>query len=266
MTSHHHESWIRRLFGRLRQQPSVQLAPHQPVDAPIVPNVITEPLPSGTRVNEDWRSLIQQGQRVLVAWDGGPRRGTLQAHGEVRMIFEETVWIWLDDTVPQERRPTLGQAIQVMTARSDAMRLVPCRLVEQSKGTSFQVAVSGRVARVQRRDDVRMRVDLPPVSAVRLSASGKPVGLLGLNVIDLSAGGIRFQSAEPIRAGETLRLVLRIDDDEPLTPTVEILVGGYAAQGRFGSISDADRRRIVQYVYREELAERRRIQAERLAD
>jgi c-di-GMP-binding flagellar brake protein YcgR len=223
-------------------------------------------MPTGTRINEDWRSLIQQGQRVLVAWDGGPRRGTLQMHGEVRMTFEETVWIWLDEKVSAERRPTLGQAIQVMTARADAMRMIPCRLVEQTKGASFQVAISGRVARVQRRDDVRMRVDLPPVSAVRLSPSGQPVGLLGLNVIDLSAGGIRVQSSEPIRAGENLRLVLRLDDGEPITTAVEILIGGYAPQGRFGTISERDRRRVVQYVYREELAERNRIQAERLAD
>jgi hypothetical protein len=266
MTSHHDVSWIQRLFGRVRRQPDSRPAAVQTVDAPIVPTAITEPMPTGTRVNEDWKSLIQQGQRVLITWDGGPRRGTLQAHGEVRMTFDETIWIWLDDKIAAERRPTLGQAIQVLTARADAMRMIPCRLAEQTKGASIQVAVSGRVSRVQRREDVRMRVDLPPVSAVKLNPSGQPVGLLGLDVIDLSAGGIRVHGHEPLRAGETLRMVLRIDDGEPITPTVEILIGGYAPQGRFGTISESDRRRIVQYVYREELAERRRILAERLAD
>ena len=113
-----------------------------------------------------------------------------------------------------------------------------------------------------------MRVDLPPISAVRLSALGKPMGLLGLTVVDLSAGGIRLQTIESLRAGERLRLKLRLDDGEPIMPVVEVLVPGSTAQGRFEMISEADRRRIVQYVYRQELAERRaqNEQAAQLAD
>ena len=113
-----------------------------------------------------------------------------------------------------------------------------------------------------------MRVALPPVSAVRLSRTGRPLGLLGLSVVDLSAGGIRMQTGEMLRAGERLRLSLRLDEGEPISAIVEVLAPGTTAQGRFDIITEADRRRIVQYVYRLEVAERRaQLDAgERLAD
>jgi c-di-GMP-binding flagellar brake protein YcgR len=144
--------------------------------------------------------------------------------------------------------------------------MIPGRLAEESRGGSLQVAVSGRVSRVQRRGDVRARVDLPPVSAVKLGPAGQPVGLLGLHAVDLSAGGIRVTSSEPLRAGDRLRLVLHLDDGQPLGAIVQILIGGLAAQGRFVSMPERDRRRIVQFVYRQELAERRRAEAAELAD
>ena len=262
--------WIQRLYERLRGQTAprpeiTQLDRCRAVDVTVVPEIVDEAPSTAARTSEDWRELAQQGRRVAVTWDGGPDQGAMMAQGEIRLTFEETVWIWLDQELPEASRPAIGQAIQVLAPRTDALRLIPCRLVEASGGGSLQVAISGRVSRIQRRDDVRMRVELPPISAVRLSLTGKPVGLLGLQVIDLSAGGIRLQSSEILRAGERLRIVLRLDDGDPLTPIVEMLVPGHAAQGRFEMLTEADRRRIVQYVYRQELAERRRTLSEEAA-
>jgi hypothetical protein len=84
------------------------------------------------------------------------------------------------------------------------------------------------------------------------------MGLLGLHAVDLSAGGIRVTCDEPLRRGERLRVVLRLDDGQPLNATMEVLVGGLSAQGRFDPLEERERTRIVQYVYRQELAERRR--------
>jgi c-di-GMP-binding flagellar brake protein YcgR len=171
----------------------------------------------------------------------------------------------LDSEVSEDGRPLAGQAVQVLAPRADAMRLIPGQLLEESRGRSLQVAVSGRVSRVQRREDVRARVKLPPVSAVRLSRDGRPVGLLGLNAVDLSAGGIRVTSEEPLRGGDQLRLALRLGQGDPLTINTEILVGGLAAQGRFGPMAERDRQRIVRYVYQQELSQRRE-QAAQTAD
>jgi hypothetical protein len=202
----------------------------------------------------------------MLSWDGGPRRGTVTAEGAVRLLFGQTVWIWLDQQLPEHDRPTVGQAIQVLAPSDDAMRLIPCQLVDEGRGSSLQVTVSGRLSRVQRRDDVRARVQLPPVSAVRLGPGGKPMGLLGLELVDLSAGGIRARVDEPIAAGEQIRLVLRLDSGQPLTPVVDVLIGGQLAQGRFWPMPEAERRRIVQFVYRQELAERQRAEAAAPAD
>ena len=104
-------------------------------------------------------------------------------------------------------------------------------------------------------------VDLPRVSAVRLDQSGKPTGLLGLELMDLSAGGIRARSGELVTAGEQIRLVLRLDSGQPLTPIVDVLDGGEVARGRFCPMPERERRRIVQFVYRQELVERQRAEA-----
>jgi hypothetical protein len=275
VTDHPRTPWFHRLYQRLLgpsgpQTEIVQLHERRPVQVVIDPaSVEDEGTPEMVaRTSEEWQDLMRQGRRVAVTWDGGPHQGSVMAQGEIRLTFEETVWIWLDQELPEASRPAVGQAIQVLAPRPDALRLIPCRLAEASSGGSLQVAISGRVSRLQRRDDVRMRVELPPISAVRLSATGKPLGLLGLTVVDLSAGGIRLRTIETLRTGERLRVVLRLDDGDPITPIVEVLVPGSTAQGRFEVISEADRRRIVQYVYRQELAERRAQteQAAQLAD
>ena len=153
----------------------------------------------------------------------------------------------------------IGRAFDETLA--DALRLIPCQLVDEGHGSSLQVTVSGRLSRVQRRRDVRARVELPPVSAVRLGPSGAPTGLLGLDVMDLSAGGLRARADEPLAAGDKVRLMLRLDSGQPLTPVMDVLIGGQLAQGRFCPMPERERRRIVQYVYRQELAERQRAQA-----
>lgn len=264
MSIHKSESWLQRLFRRAGRQlfrPSTPTPPSRPADVSVVPTHVTTPGAAGLRSLENWRMLVQQGRRVMLSWDGGPRRGTVTAQGKVRLTFEDAVWIWLDRQLPEADRPTVGQAMHLLAPGDDAMCLVPCQLVDEGRGSSLQVTVSGRLSRVQRRDDVRAKADLPPVSAVRLNEYGKPIGLVGLQVVDLSAGGIRVRGNEPLAAGERLRLVLRLDNGQPLTPVADILIGGTFAQGRFDPMPEHDRRRIVQYVYRQELAERQQAQA-----
>ena len=264
MSTEKRESWLQRLYRRASRQaaaPAPPTALSRPVDVAVEPAQITTPRTADLRSLESWRDLVRQGRRVMLTWDGGPRRGTVTAHGEVRLTFEDTIWIWLDRQLPEADRPTLGQAMHILVPGEDAMRLLPCQLVDEGRGSSLQVTVSGRISRVQRRDDVRAKVDLPPVSAVRLNERGKPIGLVGLHLVDLSAGGVRVRVGEPLAAGERIRLNLRLDSGEPLTPVVDVLIGGLFAQGRFAPMPERERCRIVQFVYRQELAERQRTQA-----
>jgi hypothetical protein len=258
MSVQHNDSWLQRFYRRMCGEPPAPLADHAPLaDVTVVPAMIVQPLATSPRTTEDWRDLLGVGRRVVLSWNTDGPRGALMAQGEVRLIFDETVWIWLDAELAEDGRPQAGQAVQVLTPRQDALRLIPGRMVEESRGLSFQVEVSGRVSRVQRRDDVRARVKLPPVSAVRLSRAGQPMGLLGLQAVDLSAGGIRVTSDQPLHGGERLRLALRLGQGDPLTVNTEILIGGLSAQGRFDPMPERDRQRIVQYVYQQELSQRR---------
>jgi hypothetical protein len=257
------ESWLHKLYrSAFRRAPAQERPepPARPLDLAVQPSQVGLPRISELRSLEDWRTVIRQGHPVTLSWDGGPTRGTVTVQGTVRLTFEEAVWIWLEDQLPSAARPTLGQAMHLHAPSKDALRLIPCQLVDEGQGSSLQVSVSGRLSRVQRRRDVRARVELPPVSAVRLGPSGAPTGLLGLEVMDLSAGGLRARVDEPLAAGDKVRLVLRLDGGQPLTPVMDVLIGGQLARGRFCPMPERERRRIVQYVYRQELAERQRVQ------
>lgn len=261
---HKCESWLQKVYrSALRRAPveGQPGPPARPVDLTIQLSEIASPGISELRSLPDWHTIVRQGCPVTLSWDGGPKRGTITVQGTVRLTFEEAVWIWLDEQLPEGDRPALGQAMHVHAPSQDALRLIPCQLVDEGHGGSLQVTVSGRLSRVQRRRDVRARVELPPVSAVRLGPSGAPTGLLGLDVMDLSAGGLRARVDEPLAAGDKVRLVLRLDSGQPLMPVMEVLIGGQLARGRFCPMPERERRRIVQYVYRQELAERQRVQA-----
>jgi hypothetical protein len=256
MTTNPSGSWKDRLLGMLPWQQD-----RRPPVLGTIDDVLTITSPAEQRRDEDWRDLVRTGRRVQVSWvtAGDHAQGQeLIVRGEVRTIFEETVWIWLDHDLPADHCPTIGQVVDVLLSTGDAMRLVPCRLVETSHGASLQLSVSGRVSRIQRRHDVRAQVNLPPMSAVRLGVGDTPLGLVGVRLLDLSAGGARFQIPEQPGSVDRLKLMLRLEADQPpLTPTIEILESGLVTRGRFLAMPESERRRIVQYVYRQELAERR---------
>lgn len=264
MSTDKRESWLLRLYRRVTRLTTASPEPGAsgcPAGVAIDPAQVATPRAPALRSLEDWRDLVHQGRRVTLTWDGGPRRGAITTRGEVRLLFEDSIWVWLDHQLPERDRPTAGQAMQLLAPGDDAMRLIPCQLVDEGRGSSLQLIVSGRPSQVQRRDDLRAKVDLPPVSAVRLDGNGKPMGLLGLDLVDLSAGGIRARVGEPVKPGEQLRLVLRLDNGQPLTPVVGVLDGGRVARGKFCPMPECERRRIVQFVHRQELVARQHTQA-----
>src|SRR5947209_18071251 len=124
MFVHQYLSWIERLYRRVHgETPSTALvADHgRSVDVVIAPREIVQPLDAGPRTAEHWRTLLKPGQQVVVNWDAEDGRpGAVVVHGEVRLTFEDTVWIWLDRELSDAERPSTGQAIQLLSPREDA--------------------------------------------------------------------------------------------------------------------------------------------------
>jgi hypothetical protein len=67
----------------------------------------------------------------------------LLAQGEVRRTFDDAIWIWLDRNLSTDRRPVVGQTLQVVAACEDTLRLLPCQLVEATRGRSLRVVANG---------------------------------------------------------------------------------------------------------------------------
>ena len=123
--------------------------------------------------------------------------------------------------------------------------------------SSISFVPSGRAERVQRREYVRLPVDLT-VSAT-LASDDAPFELY---VIDLSASGVLLGRTADLRVedGTILWLSIPIEDDEPpIAPRGKVVRG--AEEGthgvRFDYITDDDQERLVRYVLREQLHLRR---------
>jgi hypothetical protein len=123
--------------------------------------------------------------------------------------------------------------------------------------SSISFVPSRRAERVQRREYVRLPVDLT-VSAT-LASDDAPFELY---VIDLSASGVLLGRTGDARVedGATLWLSIPIADGEPpIAPRGKVVRG--AEEGthgvRFDYITDDDQERLVRYVLREQLRLRR---------
>jgi hypothetical protein len=265
-------SWTQRLLGALSRRPArvaadrVRVADADGGRPSRVEAAIALPAPSAAR-EPGWREFLRAGDALQVAWTlvGGPRDGeSADVRARVRTVLGDDVWLWFEQELPPEGIPPSGQAVVLRVSRPDGLRLIPARVVEDSRGGSLLVAIGGRVVRLQRRDHARAAVSLPPVSAIRLAPNGAPMGVLGVELIDVSGGGVQLQTAEPLRRDDVLRLNLHLDDGPPIQPIVAIvetrpsgLLVPVRAHGHFGALPEREQRRIVQFVYRREIEARR---------
>ena len=262
-------SWARRLLTALSRR-ALPIVGASSGTALAGEPTITLPITFPDR-EPGWRDLLAAGSTVQVAWTlvGGPGDGeSFDAPAKVRSTLGDDAWLWFEHDLPSALVPPSGQAVVLRMSRPDGLRLIPARVIEDSRGGSLLVAISGRVVRLQRRDFVRARVDLPPLSAVRLAPNGVPMGVLGVQLLDVSGGGVQIVSPEPLGRDERLRLNLRVDDGPPIQSTVAILDSRAGdphsparSHGCFGDLSERERTRIVQYVYRLELDARRQAES-----
>ncbi|MCS7003278.1 MAG: PilZ domain-containing protein, partial [Dehalococcoidia bacterium] len=133
------------------------------------------------------------------------------------------------------------------------------------------VAPVAPIHRIQRREFLRWPVDLPSTRGAVVGLDGEDGPRFAARVIDLSGGGLRFECLDPIKAGDTVRILLDLDDEPPFAPYITVIESRrievsptgesafvkYDCRGFYSAIFERDRRRIIQYIFRQETAQRR---------
>jgi len=213
-------------------------------------------------------------QRVLLRWfqlDGGEIAipGQIQTADQLRLV------VWFDRTTPgYDARSMLreGGEVWLNIQAEGFVHVLPARVATRRLADLVILSPVGDAWQDQRRHYVRVSVDdLPPMAAAVIDADNKPTESCLVTVLDLSGGGVRFETTQPIARGDRLELVLEIDAGQPIRAVVEVLDafdvrGGvkipglppkFLARGHFTAVHERDRKRIIAYVFRQQPARRK---------
>ncbi|MCS7003279.1 MAG: PilZ domain-containing protein [Dehalococcoidia bacterium] len=165
----------------------------------------------------------------------------------------------------------IGGAVRVRFASPGGLFLLDGRVIGYDDRARALTLHIHDYQRIQRRRYYRARVSLPPAKALLLTPdSGEPMARFQAELVDLSGGGARFESSRPLRLGDAVQLTFSIDQPPPIVATVAVLesrpaggsfqttAGYHIVRSEFRQISDRDRDRIIKYIFRLEVAERRK--------
>jgi hypothetical protein len=168
--------------------------------------------------------------------------------------------------------PPAGAAVVVEVGLPDGLHRLSGEVVGELPGSPALVVKVRAVERVQRRAFVRVPVDIHTMSAYLIGADGEPTTRFAVRVLDLSGGGMYCECLQALTVGDQFGVVLRLDDEEPVRPLVRVvdvrrrvvrLPGSqpyrtYLVRGAFEAISERERQRVIQFVYRQQAEQRRR--------
>lgn len=140
------------------------------------------------------------------------------------------------------------------------------RLVEVDEDV-FVIEMPRAAERTERRQFYRLVTRIVPRRASLLNDEGEEVQRLQTVILDLSGGGVLLQSKEFAEAGSRLRLVFELDGD-PLDMDIAALVLScirpssnaqqYRLHCQFLELSKAEMERLVRFIYRQQVALRRK--------
>lgn len=143
-----------------------------------------------------------------------------------------------------------GRQVVVELGASEAMMRVGATvrvLVDHPLPVVLAVTVTGELEHLQRRSWVRAKVQVP-VEVVTDAVRGDET--FRATTVDLSAGGARLKTAEPLAAGEDLRLTLWIPGG-PVEVVSRVLqaAGDGTARVAFGPMPEAVGKRLMRFVF-----------------
>ncbi len=159
--------------------------------------------------------------------------------------------------------PGQGSQVRIIFVRKDGIyeELGTVADLLQDPDPQVHVEVAGEAVRTQRRDFVRRDASLN----AEVNAGGPKVRCM---TKDVSGGGVSllFADLPPLLEGSEFEIALNVPDGQApikakcLTKYVRETLRGsrWLAGSQFISIADNDRQRIVRFVFRLELAQKRR--------
>ena len=200
-------------------------------------------LPEGGGLSAAYASVVRAVSDDLVRIAVPSRDGT-------RLALEpgSTVFLYLDRGAYTYRFESRVRAVEV-------------------DGDAVVLDAPSQVERKERRSFYRLEETLEPRYAALIDAAGDELKRLeGAALLDISGGGLQLRTRDAVEAGASLRIILRLDDDQEIAICARVLstvapeAGRtfYRVHGQFIDIPKAYQERIVRFVFRKQVEQRQR--------
>lgn len=213
------------------------------------------PFPVNIQIQPDsllhltWQAL--DGEQVVLScrlWNTHPQHMMLVVRGEV----------------PSPQALPVGQPVIVEFRTAAGVVSIPGRLdrfIWLQGG--LIIVLTGPAIINERRRYPRVALTLPATPAVVLGTGGRLPYECLVRMYDISLGGARFVTDQPLSPFDQIRLSIQLDEGEPIEPTVTVLAcagepgpdSTYIIRGAFTVIAPEAHQRISAYVTRRQVAE-----------
>lgn len=210
-------------------------------------------------------TILSPSQGLEVWWS--TEQGDCAVLGQLQAAEEGIVSAWLYGDSLNDELPLPGQSVSVRVPSGRG--LIAARGIVLPDGPSglTRIALAGAPRRLQSRLYARVDMNLLPARGYLLGSAGEPAWPFDARLLDLSGGGLRFETYETLAGDDRFRLEFVLEDGSLVAPTVEIVsrlaertiwqpagLSGcyvrYEVRGTFAAISELERYRIVRYVAR----------------
>jgi PilZ domain-containing protein len=191
--------------------------------------------------------------------------------GQIQEIGQDTILLWYNRNAPTYQAPEAAQELEIGATTANGIGLIPATVRNRVPIDLMEVVVTGEPVWTQRRQYVREFVSLPVTPATLVSSDEDPSPTFPIRFRDLSGGGISAWCQRQLARGDRVEVTIELGDGPPLTTEVTLVecvdepqppvVRGqefpYVLRGPFSNLLERDRRRLVQYVFRLQVARRR---------
>ena len=210
---------------------------------------------------------IEPGQLVIL--EHGEEEGDARTSVVVEAVQEGAVLVAQLDAQPLPTIPE-GAAIRLIVLDRNEMFSIACT-VGRAGESSMRLELAAEAERIVRRQYVRVAVDVP-VSCLILNNESNEWAPFRAKVTDISAGGMAMAADVIAPTGATIVISIAVPDETPVVAIGRVLpadaetrkVVNLATRGplvrvEYSIIREADRDRLMRFIFAEMLKQRRAV-------